>query len=86
VLVDDIVASAGTMIETVKHLRAAGLSPPVCVAIHGIFAGDALADLDSAGAGPVVSTNTILHVTNAIDVSGSVSDCVREFSGSARTA
>ncbi|MCA1481376.1 phosphoribosyltransferase family protein, partial [Bradyrhizobium sp. NBAIM08] len=38
VLVDDIISTARTMIETVGHVRAAGLLPPICVGVHGIFA------------------------------------------------
>jgi ribose-phosphate pyrophosphokinase len=68
VLVDDILSTGRTMIETVGHLRREGMQPPVCIAVHGIFAGDAFAELMAAGAGKVVTTNTISHVTNAIDV------------------
>ncbi len=68
VLVDDIVSTARTMIETVGHLRAAGVPPPVCVAVHGVFAEGAQEALRAAGAGRVVTTNTIAHATNAIDV------------------
>jgi ribose-phosphate pyrophosphokinase len=68
VLVDDILSTGRTMIETVGHLRREGMRPPVCVAVHGIFAGDAFNELMAAGAGNVVTTNTISHVTNAIDI------------------
>jgi ribose-phosphate pyrophosphokinase len=69
VLVDDIVSTAHTMIETVDHLQRAGMPPPVCVAVHAIFAGNAHQDLVSAGVSQVVSCNTIGHETNALDVS-----------------
>lgn len=68
VLVDDIVSTARTMIEAVGHLKRAGMRPPICVAVHGIFAGDAFEALTAAGAGRVVTTNTVRHVANAIDV------------------
>lgn len=70
VLVDDIVSTARTMIETVGHLRAAEAPPPVCVAVHGVFAEGAQEALRAAGAGQVVTTNTIAHPTNAIDITG----------------
>lgn len=38
VLIDDIISTASTMIETVKHLKKAGMRPPVCVGIHAVFA------------------------------------------------
>lgn len=68
VLVDDIVSTGQTMVQTVRRLKAAGTPPPVCVAVHGLFAGDAHAALRRAGAARVASTNTIPHVTNLVDV------------------
>lgn len=70
VLVDDIISTAHTMIETVGHLKAAGMHPPVCIAVHGIFAGNAYDELKNAGAGQIVTTNTIPHPSNAIDIVG----------------
>jgi ribose-phosphate pyrophosphokinase len=68
VLVDDIISTARTMIETVGHLVRAGLRPPVCVGVHAVFAGSAFADLRAAGAGRIVTCNTIPHESNGIDV------------------
>lgn len=69
VLVDDIISTARTMIETVRHLRAARMKPPVCIGIHAVFAGSAYEDLKSRGAGRIVTCNTIAHESNAIDIS-----------------
>lgn len=68
VLVDDILSTGRTMIETIGHLSREGMRPPVCVAVHGIFTGTASHDLIAAGASKVVTTNTIAHSTNTIDV------------------
>lgn len=68
VLVDDIISTARTMIETVGHLRRAGLPPPICIGVHAIFAGDAYEALLAAGAARVVTCNTIAHVSNAINL------------------
>lgn len=68
VIVDDIVSTARTMIETVRHLRALGAPAPVCVGVHAIFAGDAYAELQKAGASTIATTNTIPHPSNDIDV------------------
>lgn len=77
VLVDDIVSTARTMIETVRHLKDAGLPPPVCIAVHGIFAGRAYGDLVDAGAARIVTTNTVPHESNVIDVTKLLADGVR---------
>lgn len=68
VLVDDIISTARTMIETAGHLRRAGLVAPICIGIHGIFANSAYEDLQSAGAARIVTCNTIAHESNAIEV------------------
>jgi ribose-phosphate pyrophosphokinase len=75
VLVDDIISTARTMIETVGHLKAAGLLAPVCIGVHAVFADRAYEDLLAAGA-RVVTCNTIPHQSNAIDVSDSVARAV----------
>ncbi len=77
VLVDDIVSTAHTMIETVKHLMTAGASAPVCIGVHAIFAGSAYDDLLAAGAARIVTCNTVAHPSNAIDVIPAISRSVR---------
>lgn len=69
VLVDDIISSAHTMAEVLTKLRAYSEVPPICVGVHGIFAGDSNTLLQQAGAGRVVTCNTIAHPSNAIDLS-----------------
>ncbi|WP_231973446.1 phosphoribosyltransferase family protein [Variovorax sp. HW608] len=49
VLVDDIVSTSRTMIETIDHLRRAGLDKPVCIAVHAVFSGNAAQVLTAAG-------------------------------------
>jgi ribose-phosphate pyrophosphokinase len=68
VLVDDIISTARTMIETIGHLKDNGMKPPVCIGVHGIFAGNAYADLLATGVTKIVTTNSIPHVTNNIDI------------------
>lgn len=69
VLVDDIVSSGRTMAEAVRELVAAGMASPVCIGVHALLDDEAHAALLHAGAARVVTTNTITHRTNAIDVS-----------------
>ncbi|MDX5428696.1 MAG: ribose-phosphate pyrophosphokinase [Bacteroidota bacterium] len=68
VLVDDIISTARTMIETVEHLKKAGMKPPVCIGVHAVFAGNAYEELKKVGA-KVVTCNTIPHESNRIDLS-----------------
>ncbi|MCB0430102.1 MAG: ribose-phosphate pyrophosphokinase [Flavobacteriales bacterium] len=74
VLVDDIISTAHTMMETVGHLRDAALPPPVCIGVHAVFAGDAYERLLQSGVASVVTCNTIVHPSNRIDISSLFAD------------
>ncbi|MEX1185211.1 MAG: ribose-phosphate pyrophosphokinase [Gemmatimonadaceae bacterium] len=76
VLVDDIVSTARTMIETVHHLQREGVAAPVCVAVHPVFVAGAYDELRRAGAARIVSCNTIPHPSNAIDLSSELAGAV----------
>jgi ribose-phosphate pyrophosphokinase len=78
VLVDDIISSGRTMLESVRLVGAAGRGKPVCLAVHGIFADRADALLAQGGA-RVVTSNSIPHLTNEIDVGTILADAVREL-------
>lgn len=80
VVVDDIVSSGQTMIETVRVIRNLAKTPPVCVAVHALFNAGTEAELERLGS-KVVSTNTVRQPTNAIDVSEAISGCVRDLVG-----
>ena len=66
VLIDDIISTGNTMIETIGHLKKAGMKPPVCIGTHAVFAARAYEKLIKAGAEKVVTCNTIAHPSNAI--------------------
>jgi len=79
VIVDDIASTGKTMIAAIQHLRQAGLPAPVCIAVHGVFADGALEDMRKAGAGRIVTCNTISHPSNAIAVEEAVASAAAEF-------
>lgn len=72
VLLDDIISTGSTMIETIKHLTNVKLRPSVCIAVHGLFANDAYNQLIHAGASSIITCNTIPHASNQIDLSSLV--------------
>lgn len=69
VLIDDIISTGRTMIKAVQHLKRQHMKLPICIAVHAVFANNAYQELISAGAGQVVTCNTLDHVSNAIDLS-----------------
>ena len=79
VVVDDVVSSAQTMIETVKRLVAAGLRAPVCVAVHALFSDTAKRALLDAGAARIATTTSVPHSTNMIDVVPLMISAIREL-------
>jgi len=67
VLVDDVVSTGGTLTAAAQALQAHGAPPPVCVAVHGLFCGDAEEVLRLAGISRIATVNTVSHSTNAMD-------------------
>ena len=76
VIVDDIISTGHTILETVKILMKLGAKNIYCICVHGIFADDSLSKLKKAGI-KVVSTNTIPNKTARIDVSGVIADSLK---------
>ncbi|HJQ83432.1 MAG TPA: ribose-phosphate diphosphokinase [Candidatus Binatia bacterium] len=68
VLVDDIISTGATMRAAVGRLARPGAAAPVCLGVHAVFAEGAHDALRAAGAARIVTTNTIVHPSNAIDV------------------
>jgi ribose-phosphate pyrophosphokinase len=75
VLVDDIISTGKTMIQTAERLQAAGLCAPVCIAVHGVFAEGALADMQQHGL-QVITSNSIAGASNRIDLAPLVSEAL----------
>ncbi|OGT31012.1 MAG: phosphoribosylpyrophosphate synthetase [Gammaproteobacteria bacterium RIFCSPHIGHO2_12_FULL_35_23] len=69
VLIDDIISTACTMIETVRQLNKLCKNSPVCIGVHGVFAEDAYQKLLHENIQQIVTCNTIYHVSNKIDIS-----------------
>jgi len=78
VLVDDIISSGRTMAEAVRLVAAHTARAPVCMAVHGLFADNSDRLLAAAGA-RVVTSNTVVHASNALDVAPLLAAGVNEF-------
>jgi ribose-phosphate pyrophosphokinase len=79
VLIDDVISTASTMIEAVRAVLKVGMTGPACIAVHGMFVGSAHDDLVAAGCRRVVTSNTVPHPTNGIDVADLLVEGVREI-------
>lgn len=78
VLVDDIISSGRTMIEAVQILLAQGPAVPVCIAVHGLFADKSDLLLAKVGA-RLITSNSVPHETNGLDVSKLLAKAVGEL-------
>ena len=76
-LADDIISTGHTLLETIAHLKRAGLPAPVCIGVHAVMAQSAYANLLATGVAEVVTCNTITHASNGIDVMPLIADAVR---------
>ncbi len=79
VLVDDIISTGHTMMETIGHLNGLGMEAPVCIGVHGIFIGTAYEDLLKAGAREIVTSNTLFSSSSKIDLSDILASAVESF-------
>ncbi len=79
VLVDDIISTAHTLIETTRGLRAAGATEIIVAGVHGLFAGQAYDELSAAGVRKIVTCNTVAHPSNAIDITPLLAHAVEKL-------
>ena len=78
VLVDDIVSSGRTLLETIEQLQGLGFSTCSCVAIHGIFAEGSYEKICARGA-EIFTANTIVHPSNSIDLNEFIIEAIEGF-------
>lgn len=78
VLMDDIISTGHTMIETINHLKKEKMREPVCIGVHAIFADNSYEKLKNLGVKKIVTCNTIYHPSNEIDLSTSISSGVKK--------
>ena len=76
IVIDDIVSTGRTMVEATRALCAAGSAPPLCIAIHAVFADAVDAQLVAAGGTRIVTCDTIPHATNRISVADPIAEAV----------
>ncbi len=76
IIVDDIISTGHTMLEPIAQLKKLGAKKITCIAVHGIFAENAIELLKKTGA-QILSTNTIQTKASKIDISSTICAALR---------
>lgn len=69
VIIDDVISSGQTILSCIEALKLQKVKKIKCAAVHGIFADGIDQKLLEAGLAELVTTNTIVHPSNSIDIS-----------------
>lgn len=72
ILLDDIISTGKTMIEVITQLKILEMKPPICIGVHAVFTEGAYAELLQSGVLKVVTSNTIEHPSNQLDITGTI--------------
>lgn len=78
VIIDDVIASGHTLLETLYTLQRAGFEQIDCAAVHGIFADDADHRLLQAGLRRLITSNSIPHWSNTVDLAAALAGPVQQ--------
>ena len=68
VIVDDVISSGYTILKAMQALQLQGFKRVQCIAVHGIFANNSDDLLYKAGLHQLVTSNTITHTSNGVDI------------------
>jgi ribose-phosphate pyrophosphokinase len=68
IILDDIISTGGTIVETVELLKRQKLRSIYVCCIHPVFAGNAEIKLFNAGVNEIFATDTIEHIFSKISV------------------
>ena len=81
VLVDDIISSGQTLAAAAAALKDRGFKTLHCVAVHGLFAGDARETLRAAGITQVTVTNSVSQPESRIELAPLLAQGVQTVAG-----
>lgn len=79
VIIDDIASSGHTLAEVLKGLTPLRLDDVACIVVHALFSDGAESVLRRAGGRNIISTNTVKHPTNGIDVAPLIATALHRY-------
>lgn len=83
IIIDDVISTGGTIIESAKALKAKGVKKIVVCATHGVFAGNAVKNLEASPIDKLIVTDSIAQNQKSpkievASVSSLIANCLRE--------
>jgi len=76
-IIDDIISTGGTMALAIKELKKHGANKVFIACTHGLFAGDAIKKLSTAGCDEIISTDTIQSDYSKVGVAKSIAPLLK---------
>jgi len=76
-IIDDIISTGGTMAQSIKELKKQGAKQIFVACTHGLFAGDAIKKIISAGCNEIISTDTIKSEFSKVKIAPCIADVLR---------
>lgn len=85
VVVDDMISTGGTVVETAKLAKEKGAKRVIAAAVHLLMVGDAHQRLKDAGVSEIYGTNTIQYSkAHIVDISGQFASAIGNMSRNAK--
>lgn len=72
-IIDDIISTGGTMAKSIKELKKYGAKKVFVSCTHGLFAGESVKKLISAGCDKIISTDTIVSDYSKVKIAPCIS-------------
>ena len=77
-IIDDIISTGGTMAKSIYELKKHHAKKVFVACTHGLFAGDAIKKLSSAGCNEIISTDTILSKYSKVKIAPCISPHIQK--------
>lgn len=81
VLIDDVISTGQTLVETAGQVAARGAASISVLVTHALFVGDAEQRLGEAGVTDIVSTDSVPHTSNRIQLAGLLAAALKATPG-----
>lgn len=77
-IIDDIISTGGTMARAVQEMKKQGARNVYVACTHGLFIGEAIEKITSAGATEIISTDTIENSFSKVKVAPQIAKVLRD--------